>query len=118
MLVDRKTDHLARMAIGDRETAGGIAEMFQAFLLIERDRIVDLGFDPVVEAILIKRVARFGEQHIEMVDVTYVGPPRRYAQAVDFSKALIVIGGVVDPPPGDFVGLADQPVADHRLYRV
>src|ERR1700761_9124555 len=118
MLIDRKTDDFAGVAIGDRKTPGWIAEMFQSLLLIQRDRIVDLGLDAMVEAILIERIARFGEQHVEMIDVPHVGTPRRHSQAFYPRKTLVVIGGVFDPPPGDFVGLADQPVADHGLYGV
>src|ERR1700744_6400064 len=73
MLIHRKTDHLTRMPVGDRKTPRRIAEMLKALLLIERDRVVDFGLDAVVETILIERVALFGEQHVEMIDMPHVG---------------------------------------------
>ena len=115
MLIDREADHFARMAIRHGKSPGRIAEMFQAFLLIERDRIVDLGFDAIVEAVLVELVAPLGEHHVEMVDVPHVVPPRRHAQTGHAGKSRVVIGGVLDPPLRDLVGLADQPVADHGL---
>ena len=79
MLIHREADHFPRMTVGHGETACGIAEMLEAFLPIERNRIMDLGLDAVVEAILIERIALLGEHHVEMVDVPHIGAARRHA---------------------------------------
>src|SRR5438477_7860211 len=96
MLVDGKADYFARMAIRHRKTPGRIAEMFQAFLLIERDRIVDFGFDPVVEAVPVELVPPPGEHHVEVIDVLHIFPARWHAQAGHTRKTDIVISGVLD----------------------
>src|SRR6185437_16422746 len=79
MLVDGKADHFARMAVRHRKLPGRVAEMLQTFLLIKRDRVVDLGFDPVVETVLVEPVALLGEHHVEVIDVLHIFPARRHA---------------------------------------
>src|SRR5690348_9694654 len=92
VLIDRKADHLPGMAVGNREAPGGIAQMSQALLPIERDRIVDLGLDAVIETVSIELVASFGEHHVEMVDVLHVVSARRHAYAPYAGQAGVVIG--------------------------
>jgi hypothetical protein len=118
MLVDRKADHFPGMPIRHGKLPRRIAEMFQAFLLIKRNRIVDLGLDAIVQAVLVKLVAPLGEHHVEMVDVPHVWPPRRDAQTGQAGKSGVVIGGILDPPLRDLAGLADEPVADHGLHGI
>src|SRR5690348_18035372 len=81
VLIHRETDHLAGVAIGDRETARRVAQMFEAFLLIERDRIVYLGLDAMVETVFVELVASLGEHHVEMVDMLHIVSARGHAYA-------------------------------------
>src|SRR5437868_3431915 len=81
VLVNGEADHFPRMAVGHREPPGRVAQMLQAFLLIERNRIVDFGFDAVVEAVFVEFVAPLSEDHVEMIDVLHVLSTRRHAYA-------------------------------------
>src|SRR6185312_585711 len=110
MLIHGKADHVPGVAVGHRKAPRGIAQVFQAFLLVERDRIVDFCLDTMVETVFVKLVTPLRENHVEMIDVLHVSPARRHPYAAYTGEAGIVIGGILDPPLGDVAGLADQPV--------
>jgi hypothetical protein len=104
--------------VRDRKIAGLVAEVSQAFLLIERYRVVHLGLDALVEAVLEQLVASLGEDDVEMEHALAVGRARRHAHLRNLAKGRIVVGRVLDALGRDVVHVLDQPVADDGLHGI
>ena len=117
-LIAWEGDDLPGVPVRDRKIAGLVAEVSQAFLLIERYRVVHLGFDTLVEAVLEQLVASLGEDDVEMEHALAVGRPRRHAHLRNLAKGRIVVGRVGDALGRDVVHVLDQPVADDRLHGI
>ena len=72
-----------------------VAEIFQRILKMQRDRIVHLGLDAAVDAVLEQRIALPGEEDVEQVDVFRLGAARRYSNLRNGAKSGVEIGRVL-----------------------
>src|SRR6202007_1151439 len=79
MLVARERDDLGRVTVGYRKGAGLVAKMGEPLLLVERDRIVDFDFHPVIDAMLEERVAILGKDDVEVEHHLFAVRTRRNA---------------------------------------
>src|SRR3989441_4557369 len=94
--IDRDRQNFARGALRFRTVLGSIAEVAEAFLQVQRNRVVDLGPDAGVGEIRLQLVASLHPQHVLVEDVP-VAPtlPGRHDAIV---QSQTLQGGVV--PPG------------------
>src|SRR6185295_10419609 len=87
MLVDREADDFATMALGDGEVANFVAEILQRILKMQRDRIVHLGLDAAINAVLEQCIPLAGEEDVEQVDVFCLGAARRHPNLRDSAES-------------------------------
>src|SRR4051794_26847733 len=79
VLVGRKGDDLASVAVGDGEVSRRVTEMPKPALLVQGDRIMNLRLDTVVQAVPQQGVPVFGEHNVEMINAPAAGGARRNA---------------------------------------
>src|SRR5206468_1043653 len=93
----RKRQHAASCRFADREVAFAVAEEAEAFLQVQRDRVVDLAADLLVAEVLDERVtlAAADADDVLIEDVSSVRQHRRPIQ--DAAEAVLVEQLVVAP---------------------
>src|SRR6266851_2996039 len=118
MLVRRKGDHRVGLPIRHGKITLLVAIGTQAFLKVQRHRIMHFRLDPLFLAVGEELIPSFREHYVEVEHEFPVGEAPRQPDAGNPAEAFIQIGSVLDPRVGDEIDLVDEPIADHCLKRI
>src|SRR3990167_6408802 len=118
VLIDRESDHFAGMPVGHREVARLVAELTQTFLLIEGDRVMDLGLDSLSQAEFQQAVPIFGEDDIKQKNVANFGLSGRNADLRYCRQSRVVVAGAFNASGNDILGPGQHPRTDYGLQGI
>src|SRR5262245_60936123 len=103
----RKSERGGGVPVGHREASRFVAEVTQAFLGVERNRVVNLAVDAIGDAVTKKVVPPFSQDLIGDVAVSNARLARRQLDAGGARQPLVVERRMLASRGGDPVGLLE-----------